>query len=205
MSSRGTLLTVSAPSGAGKTSLVKALVERDSNVRVSVSHTTRPIRPGEQDGVNYHFVSHDDFARMLAQNEFLEHAQVFSNHYGTSIRWVEEALAQGVDVILEIDWQGAEQVRQQLNDVVSVFILPPSRKALEERLQGRGQDDDSVIAQRMQEAISEMSHYSDAQWLIINDDFQQALDDFHCVVEAQRLRLEPQGQKHQKLLSELLS
>lgn len=201
----GTLFTVSAPSGAGKTSLVKALVDSDSQVTVSVSHTTRPIRPGEQEGVNYHFVGREAFLEMLDRDAFLEHARVFDNFYGTSKEWVEETLAAGRDVILEIDWQGAAQVRRQLPDTVGIFILPPSQQTLRERLTGRGQDDESVIERRMSQAIDEMSHYVEADYLVINDDFQVALDELRAVVTAQRQRLQRQQQRHTDLLQALLS
>lgn len=205
MSSRGTLYTVSAPSGAGKTSLVKALIESTADICVSVSHTTREMRPGEVEGVNYHFVSHETFNGMLADNAFLEHAQVFSNLYGTSQQWVEDTLNKGLDVILEIDWQGAQQVRQQMPETVGIFILPPSREALRERLTGRGQDDSSVIDARMAEAKSEMSHYVEADYLIINDDFTTALTQFQHLITGQRLGLKRQQLQHQELLTELLS
>ncbi|WP_308364741.1 MULTISPECIES: guanylate kinase [unclassified Microbulbifer] len=200
----GTLFTVSAPSGAGKTSLVKALVDSDSQVTVSVSHTTRPMRPGEEDGVNYHFVDRARFKQMLDEDAFLEHARVFDNYYGTSRHWVRETLTAGRDVILEIDWQGAAQVRRLLPDTVSIFILPPSQEALRERLTGRGQDDRSVIERRMEQAIDEMSHYVEADYLVINDDFDTALDELRAVVTAQRQRLECQQQRHGDLLQALL-
>lgn len=205
MATQGTLFTVSAPSGAGKTSLVKALVESTENVCVSVSHTTRAKRPGENDGVNYHFVSHDQFMRMVNNSEFLEHAQVFTNFYGTSRQWVENALSQGLDVILEIDWQGAQQVRKLVEDAVSVFILPPSRECLRERLKGRGQDGENVIEARMAEAKSEISHYVEAEYMIVNENFERALMEFRSVIIAQRLRLAKQQQNHQSLLQSLLS
>lgn len=205
MSRRGTLYTVSAPSGAGKTSLVAALVRANPDVCVSISHTTRPMRPGEIDGINYHFVSHETFERMLGEAAFLEHAQVFSNLYGTSQAWVLERLEQGIDVILEIDWQGASQIRQQLPETVSLFILPPSLAALRQRLTGRGQDDESVINARMQEAISEISHYVEADYLIINDDFNVALAQLQSLITSQHLRLSRQVQKHEALLTELLN
>ncbi len=205
MNSRGTLYTVSAPSGAGKTSLVKALIDSTDNICVSVSHTTRAMRPGEEDGVNYHFVSHDQFDTMLQQTAFLEHAQVFSNFYGTSSQWVESTLKQGIDVILEIDWQGAAQVRRILPDTVGLFILPPSKQALLERLTGRGQDGQEVIDARMQESVNEMSHYPESDYLIINDDFDTALAEFRALIVGQRLRLQQQQQRHLQLLSELLS
>jgi len=201
----GTLYTVSAPSGAGKTSLVAALVKSNPEVCVSVSHTTRPMRPGEIDGVNYHFVDHATFEKMLAQDAFLEHARVFSNLYGTSQKWVEETLAQGVDVILEIDWQGAQQVRKLIPETVSLFILPPSLACLRQRLTGRGTDAESVIDARMAEAISEMSHYGEADYLIVNDDFTTALAQFQALVTSQHLRLARQMEKHRSLITELLT
>lgn len=205
MKNKGTLYTVSAPSGAGKTSLVNALLQAADNVRVSVSHTTRPMRPGEKDGVNYHFVNHQTFQDMVNRGDFLEHAQVFTNYYGTSQAWVESTLAAGEDVILEIDWQGAAQVRKLIPDAVSLFILPPSRETLRERLKGRGQDEESIIDARMSEAENEISHYSEADYLIINEDFGKALDEFRAIVISQRLTLAKQSQKHQSLLKDLLS
>lgn len=205
MATQGTLFTVSAPSGAGKTSLVKALVDSTKNVCVSVSHTTRAKRPGESDGVNYHFVSHEHFMQMTNNSEFLEHAQVFTNFYGTSRQWVENALRQGLDVILEIDWQGAQQVRKLVEGAVSVFILPPSRECLRERLKGRGQDGENVIEARMAEAKSEISHYVEAEYMIVNENFEQALMEFRSIVIAQRLRLSKQQRNHQSLLQSLLS
>ena len=205
MANRGTLLTISAPSGAGKTSLVKALVEQDPQVCVSISYTTRPKRPLEKDGINYHFVNRQTFRDMLAAGEFLEHAQVFTHFYGTSAKWVEETLNNGLDVILEIDWQGARQVKRLMPEAKSVFIMPPSRQALLDRLQKRAQDNEDVITQRMREAITEMSHYTDAQWLIINDDFDRALADFQSLIIAQRLQLCNQQHRHLRLLNELLN
>ncbi|TVZ37177.1 guanylate kinase [Alteromonadaceae bacterium 2753L.S.0a.02] len=201
----GTLYTVSAPSGAGKTSLVNALVEATDNLLVSVSHTTRSMRPGESHGVNYHFVDHQEFHDMVGEGEFLEHAQVFTNYYGTSKTWVEQTLASGKDVILEIDWQGAQQVRKQVEQAVSVFILPPSRETLLQRLTGRGQDDEKVIAARMAEAKSEISHYVEADYLIVNDVFSTALSEFQAIILAQRLTLEKQQNRYQSLLQNLLS
>lgn len=201
----GTLYIMSAPSGAGKTSLVKALVAANPELRVSVSHTTRKMRSGEVDGVNYHFVSKEAFETMLEAGEFLEQAQVFGNAYGTSQRWVKETLAAGEDIILEIDWQGAAQVRRLIPEVVSVFILPPSLTSLRERLTGRGQDNTAVIDARMSEAISEMSHYVEADYLIINDDFEVALAQFQALVVSLRLRLGVQSKQHAKLLKELMS
>lgn len=205
MSSRGTLYTVSAPSGAGKTSLVQALIDTTDNVRVSVSHTTRAMRPGEEDGVNYHFSERETFVEMINNNAFLEHAEVFGNLYGTSTQWVKDTLAGGTDVILEIDWQGAQQVRKLIPETVGIFILPPSREELTRRLTGRGQDDSSIIDARMQEAINEMSHYVEGHYVIINDDFDIALTEFKAILLSQRLTLDNQQQRHEQLLSSLLS
>ncbi|GAA6151263.1 guanylate kinase [Pseudoteredinibacter isoporae] len=204
MSNSGTLYTVSAPSGAGKTSLVKALIDNLSDVQVSISHTTRAMRPGEEDGVNYHFVSQERFQEMLGNSAFLEHAEVFGNWYGTSQAWVEETLARGGDVILEIDWQGAQQVKRLMPETLGVFILPPSQSALRQRLTGRGQDDDSIIDGRMAEAVSEMSHYVEADFIVINDDFEEALIDFEAILRGQRLQQGKQQQRHKTLLQELL-
>ncbi|MEQ9464228.1 MAG: guanylate kinase [Haliea sp.] len=200
MSGTGTLYTVSAPSGAGKTSLVNALIERCERLRVSVSHTTRPQRPGEQDGVNYHFIDEPAFLRMLDKAAFLEHARVFGNLYGTSQAWVEEQLATGTDVILEIDWQGAEQVKRLLPATRGIFILPPSRQALEQRLTGRGQDDPGIIAARLAEAVEEMSHYVQSDYLVVNNDFDQALSELEAIVVCQRL----QTPRQQEVLTDLL-
>jgi guanylate kinase len=204
-SRHGTLYTVSAPSGAGKTSLVNALIEQDLPVQVSISHTTRVIRPGETDGVNYHFVDQPTFLAMLEQTAFLEHAKVFDNYYGTSQLWVEETLAKGIDVILEIDWQGAAQVRKLMPDAIAIFILPPSKAALEQRLTGRGQDSQETIDKRMSEAQSEMSHYVEADYIVINDNFDTALAQLKAVFIAQRNTLAHQQQAHQTLLKDLLS
>ncbi|MDO3381367.1 guanylate kinase [Gilvimarinus algae] len=203
--SKGILYTVSAPSGAGKTSLVNALVRSNPEVCVSVSHTTRPMRPGEENGVNYHFISHEQFEAMLAQGAFLEHARVFGNLYGTSQHWVEQTLRSGMDVILEIDWQGAAQVRKLMPDTVSLFILPPSLSCLRQRLTGRGQDDKAVIEARMSEAINEISHYVEADYMIINDDFTVALAQFQALITSQHLRQQVQSERHAPLLAELLS
>lgn len=191
----GTLFTVSAPSGAGKTSLVKALVEVEPTLQVSVSHTTRSMRPGEQDGVNYHFCTHGTFESMLKHSEFLEHAEVFGNLYGTSQCFVQETLATDRDVILEIDWQGARQIQRLLPDTCAVFILPPSETALRQRLTGRGQDDSETIERRMSAAADEMSHYIEADYLIINDVFETALEQLRAVVQVQRLKTERQSHR----------
>ncbi len=204
MTSTGTLYTVSAPSGAGKTSLVNALVERDPNLRVSVSHTTRLMRPGEDDGVNYHFVSEDQFRAMLERAEFLEHAQVFGNLYGTSQAWVEQQLATGTDVILEIDWQGAQQVKHLMPGTRAIFILPPSRETLEQRLTARGQDDSAIIAARMAEAVEEMSHYVESDYLVVNKDFDLALDELRAIVTSHRLLTPNRQTAIEPLLRELL-
>lgn len=202
---QGTLYIFAAPSGAGKTSLVKALLETTEKIEVSVSHTTRAPRPGEIDGVNYHFVDQASFQTMVAQGDFLEHAQVFDNFYGTARVNIEQRLTAGMDVILEIDWQGARQVRAQFPDSIGVFILPPSRQSLEERLRGRGQDAQEVIARRMRDAVSEMSHYAEFDYLVINDDFDTALGELAAIVTARRLRTESQAVRHAPLLQMLLA
>ncbi|MBH3413194.1 MULTISPECIES: guanylate kinase [Pseudomonas] len=203
--SSGTLYIVSAPSGAGKTSLVTALIKADPRVSVSVSHTTRAMRPGEEHGVNYHFVSHDEFKALIAKGDFLEHAEVFGNFYGTSRSALQEVLDQGNDLILEIDWQGAQQVRKLMPEARSVFILPPSQQALRERLDGRGQDSEEIIAGRMKEAVSEMVHYDEYEYVIINDDFDVALEELKAVFVANRLLLKKQQQRYSGLLKELLA
>jgi len=179
---QGRLFILSAPSGAGKTSLAKALVESDPTVEFSVSHTTRPMRPGEQDGVHYHFVSLADFERLIGEGVFLEHAEVFGNRYGTSRRAIEALLAAGRSVLLDIDWQGARAVKAQMPEAVSIFVLPPSREALRERLNRRGQDSPEIIERRMREATAEMSHFREFDRLIINDDFDAALSDLRAIV-----------------------
>ncbi|WP_417779376.1 guanylate kinase [Stutzerimonas xanthomarina] len=203
--STGTLYIVSAPSGAGKTSLVKALLDAQPQVRVSVSHTTRPMRPGEVDGVNYHFVSREEFLERHTHNEFLEHAEVFGNLYGTSQRWVEQTLDEGYDLILEIDWQGAQQVRHLMPQAKSIFILPPTQEALRQRLTNRGQDSDEVIDKRMREAVSEMAHYVEYDYLVINDDFAHALIDLQAIFRANQLLQTAQQQRFSALLKELLA
>jgi len=203
--STGTLYIVSAPSGAGKTSLVKALLDAQPQVRVSVSHTTRPMRPGEVDGVNYHFVSREEFLERLEHDEFLEHAEVFGNLYGTSQRWLEQTLSEGFDLILEIDWQGAQQVRRLMPQAKSIFILPPTQEALRQRLTNRGQDSDEVIEKRMREAVSEMSHYVEYDYLLINDDFAHALIDLQAIFRANQLLQTAQQQRFEALLGQLLA
>ncbi len=200
---KGTLFIISAPSGAGKTSLVAEILAQTDNIQASISHTTRECRPGEQDGVNYHFVGREQFLTMIENNAFLEHAQVFGNFYGTSEEWVETTLNKGIDVILEIDWQGAEQVRSKFVDSQSIFILPPSKSALRERLNGRGQDHAEVIEKRIAAATEEMSHYVEADYLVINDTFALALEQLQSIISAQRCKMPVLG--HEKLLSDLLS
>ena len=205
MKRRGILYTVSAPSGAGKTSLVKALLDQCPELQVSVSHTTRAQRPGEINGVNYHFIDRAEFTNMIDRGEFLELAEVFGNLYGTSQRWVEETLIAGRDVILEIDWQGAQQICRLMPDSISIFILPPSLKALQERLQGRGQDDSVVIEKRMAQAHDEIAHYTEADYLVVNDVFDKALADLTAIIRAQTLQLKYQLGNLQRLLSDLLA
>ena len=200
----GTLYVISAPSGAGKTSLVKALLEKTPNIAVSVSHTTRAMREGEQNGVDYHFVEKTEFEKMVEESAFLEHAQVFDNYYGTAVANIEATLKQSDDVILEIDWQGAEQVRKQLPYAVNIFILPPSQAALEERLRGRGQDSDEIIARRMRDAKSETSHYSEYDYLVVNDSFEDALAELKSIVLTRRCRFGAQSERLSALLQELL-
>ncbi|GAA6167114.1 guanylate kinase [Sessilibacter corallicola] len=205
MTVRGTLYTVSAPSGAGKTSLVNALIESIDDISVSVSHTTRACRPGEENGVNYHFIDVEQFKAMVKADEFVEHAEVFGNFYGTAKSTVDALLATGVDVILEIDWQGADQISQVFPDTVGIFILPPSIEALRTRLTGRGQDNEEIIEHRMAQAISEMSHYVEADYVIINEDFDRALVEFRSIIQAQRLTLDNQQARHGEQLQKLLS
>ncbi len=200
----GTLYIISAPSGAGKTSLVHALLEACPGLTVSVSHTTRVQREAERDGVHYHFVDEQSFLAMIEAGAFLEHASVFGNRYGTAIQPVRDRLRQGVDVILEIDWQGARQVRAAMPDAVSVFILPPSRIELEQRLRGRGQDSDEVIERRMRDAVNEMSHYAEYDYLVVNDDFREARADLLAIIRSRRLRQAAQQQHLGDTLDELL-
>ncbi|NVJ60575.1 MAG: guanylate kinase [Gammaproteobacteria bacterium] len=205
MNNIGTLYIVSAPSGAGKTSLLKAMIAETESVRISVSHTTRKQRTGEINGQDYHFTSLDEFKAMIDQQAFLEHAEVFGNFYGTSRHWVEQQLANGVDIILEIDWQGAQQVRNIMPECRTIFILPPSREALEQRLHGRGQDDAEVIAKRMAAAKQEMSHFNEYDYLIINDDFEQAKQELKSVFIAERQAIAVQKSRHEQLINNLLA
>lgn len=198
------LFTISAPSGAGKTSLVRALLRRRAeSVAVCVSHTTRPMRPGDVEGDDYHFVERASFEKMIADDEFLEHARVFDNLYGTARASVEALLASGKHVILEIDWQGARQVKAKMPDTVGIFILPPSREVLEQRLRARGTDDEASIARRMRDADREMSHFQDAEYLVINENFDQALFDLDAIIHAQRLTLARQMAKNQALIDSI--
>ncbi len=200
----GTLYIVSAPSGAGKTSLIRALAGSDPDFTISVSYTTRAPRHGEEDGGDYHFIDVDTFRAMIDVGEFLEHARVFDHYYGTSRKTVAAQLAQGSDVILEIDWQGARQVRATMPGALGIFILPPSRDALRERLQGRKQDDAAVIERRMRDAESELSHYPEYDFIVINNDFGHALEDLRAILRAQRLRSQAQTARHSELLNALL-
>ncbi|MGF1643741.1 MAG: guanylate kinase [Thiotrichales bacterium] len=202
---QGTLFIVSAPSGAGKTSLVRALCALVPSVRLSVSHTTRAPRPGEENGVHYHFVAREAFEQRVAQGDFLEHAKVFDNYYGTSQSSVQAQLDQGFDVILEIDWQGAAQVRRLKPNAVSVFILPPSTASLRERLRGRGQDSDETIERRMRDAQAEMSHYAEFDYLLINDVFDVALDQLKSLFVSNQLRAATQIERHRDMLLQLLA
>lgn len=200
---QGNLFIVSAPSGAGKTSLVRKLLEADPQVKLSVSYTTRAPRPGEVDGKDYHFVDEAKFLEMLERGDFLESALVYGNRYGTSQPWIEGMMRTGVDILLEIDWQGAAQVRRIFPEAVSIFILPPSLEALVQRLNGRGQDSPEVIARRVAAAREDISHVEEFDYAIINDDFQIALQDLLAVVRSQRLKIDRQLQRHRDLINQL--
>ena len=202
---KGTLFIVSAASGAGKTTLVNAVLDQVDDLVVSVSHTTRAPRDGEVDGENYHFVEKQVFQAMVEDSEFFEYATVFGNMYGTSRQHIQEQLLKGMDVILEIDWQGARQIIQLMTDCISIYIVPPSTAELRERLNARAQDDETVINKRMHEAISEMSHYVEFDYLIINDDFDEARANLAAIIKGNRMLHEHQQQKHAELLAELLS
>lgn len=201
----GNLFIISAPSGAGKSSLIQALLKRHHDMQVSVSHTTRAPRPGEQNGVHYHFISVDEFKALIAKNEFFEWAEVFGNYYGTSKSTIRDSLSRGIDVFLDIDWQGARQIKQQEPSAKGIFILPPSLNELEQRLNNRGQDSGEVIAKRMAQAQSEMSHAGEYEYLIINDNFDTALQEFERIVLAQRNGFGSQACKHKALLTQLLA
>ncbi len=201
----GTLFMVAAPSGAGKSTLVNALLEREPAISLSVSHTTRPPRVGELYGRHYYFVERAEFEREVAEGIFLEHAEVHGNLYGTSRKTVQELLAQGRDVLLEIDWQGAEQIRRSKPDCVSMFILPPSRAELERRLRGRASDSAEVIERRLHNSRGEIAHAHQFDYIVVNDVFEQALADLQAIVRAVRLRSQLQRQRHESLIAELLA
>jgi guanylate kinase len=207
MSQVGTLYIVSAPSGAGKSSLINAFLaeKRDWQAQVSISHTTRPARAGEVEGQHYYFVSADTFKKLIAENAFFEWAEVFGNYYGTSRLAIEKALAKGIDVLLDIDWQGARQVRKMMPDAKGIFILPPSRKELEARLNKRGQDSKEIITKRMDQAQAEMSHYNEYDYLIINDDFNSASKELAAIMKARRNEQAKQAVKHHTTIKELLA
>ncbi len=202
---RGRLFVIAAPSGAGKTSLVKALLEQEPGLHLSVSHTTRSRRPKEVDGREYHFDSVANFRELIARGEFLEHAQVFDNLYGTSRAFVEQRLDAGQDVVLEIDWQGARQVRQALPQCVSIFVLPPSRAALAERLATRATDSTQVIERRLREAAADMSHYAEFDFVVVNDDFAQAVTDLRRIIAGDCADLSSKRARLAPLLGELLT
>ena len=200
----GLLFVVAAPSGAGKTSLVNALLKAEPSLALSISHTTRDIRPGETDGVEYHFTERSVFETMIRNGDFLEHADVFGNLYGTASASLKRQRDEGLDVILEIDWQGAAQVRRAFPDALSIFILPPSRKELLARLHSRGQDSEAVIAKRTAQAKTELAQYADFDYLVINDHFETASDDLRSIVRAARCRRSVIQARHSGLISDLL-
>lgn len=202
---RGTLYIVAAPSGAGKSSLVNACLARDPNIALSISFTSRAPRPGERHAEHYHFVGRDEFQRMIDAGDFFEHALVHGDWKGTAKQSVEPQLAAGRDVLLEIDWQGARQVRARVPDAVSVFILPPSRAALDERMRKRGQDSEAVMAQRLAAAREEMSHYDEFDYVIVNEHFDTAVEDMCAIFRASRLRRDAQAPRHAALIAALLS
>ncbi|MDE0063068.1 MAG: guanylate kinase [Gammaproteobacteria bacterium] len=202
---KGLLLAVSAPSGAGKTSLVRALAGADPDLSVSVSHTTRPRRPTEKEGINYHFISQDLFQDMAGKGGFLEHAIVFGHHYGTALENVQRERAAGRDVILEIDWQGADQVRRSAPETISIFIAPPSVETLRKRLVARDEDSIETIEHRLREARAEISHYRDYDYFVVNDDFETTLDDLRAIVRAERLKRLVQSDRRRNLIDDLLS
>ena len=198
------LFIIAAPSGCGKTSLVKALLEKVNNLTVSTSHTTRDPRPGEINGKNYFFISKSEFNEINAKNGFLESAQVFDNFYGTAKQTVVDLLDKDIDVILEIDWQGARQIKKIFTDSIGIFILPPSEGELRNRLNNRGQDSDEIISRRMHDAVNEMQHYDEFDYLVINDEFNIALNDLETIILSQRLSIKEQSIKHASLLKSLI-
>ena len=199
----GCLFIISAPSGAGKTSLVRALLQSDLNLSLSISHTTRPPRTGEINGCDYHFVAVETFKQMLLRGEFIESAEVYGNFYGTSQQWINQAIASGQDILLEIDCQGARQIQQIFPQAASIFILPPSADALAMRLKSRAQDNSDVIQKRLAAAREEISHLAEFDYIVINNQLDEALNDLICVIKAERLRKERQIAKHHKLINEL--
>jgi guanylate kinase len=201
----GNLFIISAPSGAGKSTLINALLKQDADMQLSVSHTTRSPRPGETDGVQYHFTDVSSFKQLIAEDQFIEWAEVFGNYYGTSKAALADKLAQGIDVFLDIDWQGARQIKQQLPFVTSIFILPPSVEALEQRLNQRGQDSAEVIAGRMAKARDEISHANEYDYWVVNDNLELAVQQFSGIIQSQRLKQQKQAIRQQKLLSGLLA
>lgn len=204
---QGTLYIVSAPSGAGKSSLIQALLKTQPlyDTQVSISHTTRAIRPGEKNGEHYYFITESKFQQMIEHNDFLEYACVFGNYYGTSRAVIEEIINSGVDVFLDIDWQGALHIRQKMPSARTIFILPPSKNELLRRLRGRGQDSEETINQRMTQAVAEIKHYNEYDYIIVNDDFNTALGDLQSIIRSERLRLERQIQRHNTLINKLLA
>ncbi len=205
MSAQGTLFIITAASGTGKTSLVKELLATTDNLKVSISHTTRQPRPAEADGVHYYFTDKAAFEQLIAEGAFFEYAEVFGNYYGTSKQAVDDLLNQGIDVILEIDWQGALQVKEKSPQAVMIFILPPSRDALRSRLSNRGQDSSDVIQTRLAGAVTEMKNYHHFDYVVINDDFSTALSDLQTIIKAQRLTLTQQAARQNALIESLLS
>lgn len=201
----GNLYIVAAPSGGGKTSLVRKLVETLEDIQVSISHTTRAMRPGEKNGVDYFFVDEEEFINMVNKNQFIEHARVFNQLYGTSSAQITERLQNGIDVVLDIDWQGAEQIRHSFSKAISIFIIPPSLDELQQRLLNRRQDNSEVISERMKKAQDELSHYPEFDYLIVNDDFDNASQQLSAIVIANRMRTENQVNKEAKLLSFLMA
>lgn len=203
--STGSLYIISAPSGAGKTSLISALIKQDKDIKVAVSHTTRLMRLGEEDGKHYHFIAIEDFKSKVEQGSFLEYAEVFGNYYGTSNQVIDDQLESDLDVILEIDWQGAQQVRKLRPDAISIFILPPSVDELEQRLCGRKQDSQEVIKTRVQQSCDDMCHYDEFDYIVINDDFDSAVQDLASIFQCHRMTLANQQQRHQEFLAAIIT
>ncbi len=201
----GCLFIVAAPSGGGKTSLVHQLVQDVDKIQISISHTTRQKRPGEEDGVHYFFVEDTDFEQMIKNHEFIEYARVFDHLYGTSVKQINQRLQQGIDIVLDIDWQGAQQIKHLYPDAVSIFVLPPSLEVLHERLKNRQQDTDHVILNRMLRAQDEMNHYHEFDYLIINDDFAKAAFELTVIVRAERLKMLRQQVRQRHLLTCLMT